>query len=890
MRDVKTMPPFTGGRLGPYEILAILGVGGMGEVYKARDPRLNRIVALKVLPAAVAGDPDRLRRFEHETRVLSSLNHPHIVTVYEVDRVDSTTYMAMEFVEGKSLQSLLLSGPLPFKKLAELAAQMATGLAAAHRAGVIHRDVKPGNVMVSKDGFVKIVDFGLAKSSPVEVDSVDALSSVATEPGRFVGTVEYMSPEQARGLPLDSRSDQFSLGVVLYEMATGVRPFQRRSLVDTISAILGHEPPSLTKVRPELPAPLRWVVERCLAKDPEDRFGCTQDMASVLSGIRELIDVAPPEPPRPTARWARVAGVAGLAMLTILLWRSCPWWAAPPAPTVRFNVYPPAEASFNFDSSAPAPPAISPDGNKLVFGVRDTAGKSLLWVRSLDGFEAHPLPGTDGATYPFWSPDSRFIGFFAEGRLKKVESMGGPIRTLGEARSGRGGTWSAEGVIVFAPADEGPLHRIAAAGGGSSPVTRIDPPVPYLSHRWPHFLPDGQHFLYVVAGGVPRPTSEVHVGSLRSPETRLLLEDASNAAYVASGRLLFVRDGDLVAQPFDPSSLEISGEAMPVAESVHRHRHRRNASFTVSDLALVYQSDPAPSRSRLAWFDRTGRELASPGAPGDYGGLRLAPDGQRCALEVRDRRTGAIDIWILDLPRGIASRLTSEGAINDCPSWAPDSGSVVYTSNRRGHWDLYRRALASDAETLVWQSDEDKIPTDWSADDRFILFNQGGSQSRTRDDIWFLSRATGRVEPFLATAFNEREGRLSPDGRWIAYTSDESGAFEVYVSAFPRWGSRRQVSASGGSQPVWRRDGKELFYVGADNRLMAVSTRLTGGLEVGAPRGLFDSRLAASSSDIPLFDVSADGTRFLLSLRDEEGRSLPMHIVVNWKAALSPGP
>jgi serine/threonine protein kinase/Tol biopolymer transport system component len=895
MLDHKPTPRFAGGRLGPYEILAPLGAGGMGEVYKARDPRLGRVVALKVLPVEFAGDPARLRRFEHETRVLSGLNHPHIVTVYEVGRDDSTTSMVMELVEGKSLQSLLLSGPLPFKKLAEVAAQIATGLAAAHRAGVVHRDVKPSNVMVAKDGFVKIVDFGLAKSAPVESHAVASAPSAAapsavTEPGRLVGTLEYMSPEQARGQVLDSRSDQFSLGVVLYQMATGVRPFQRGSVVDTLSAILSHEPPSLAKVRPELPAPLRWVVERCLAKDPDDRFGCTQDMASVLSGIRDLIDVAPPEPERPTAKRAWVAGVVGLALLATLLWRSYPWWAAPPAPTVRFDIHPPAEAAFNLDSSAPAPPAVSPDGRQLVFGVRDTAGKSLLWVRPLDGFEARSLPGTDGATYPFWSPDSRFIGFFADGRLKKVGSTGGPIQTLGEARSGRGGTWSREGVIVFAPADEGPLHRIAAVGGASSPVTRIDPPAPYLSHRWPHFLPDGQRFLYFVAGGAPRPTSEVRAGSLLSPETRLLLREASNAVYVAPGRLLFVRDGNLVAQPFDPSSLEVSGEPTPVAESIHQHRHRRNASFTVSDLALVYQSDSATSHSRLAWFDQTGRELESPGTPGEYGGLRLSPDGQRCALEVRDRRTGTIDVWILDLRRGIASRLTSEGEINDCPSWAPDGGSVVYTSNRKGHWDLYSRALASGVETLVWQSAEDKVPTDWSPDGRFILFNQGSSQSRTRDDLWFLSLPTGRAEPFLVTAFNEREGRLSPDGRWIAYASDESGAFEVYVSTFPRWGSRRQVSASGGSQPVWRRDGKELLYLGADNRLMTVPTRLNGGLEVGVPRALFDSRLAASSSDIPLFDVSSDGTRLLLSLRDDEGRSTPLHVVVNWKAALGLGP
>jgi hypothetical protein len=350
--------------------------------------------------------------------------------------------------------------------------------------------------------------------------------------------------------------------------------------------------------------------------------------------------------------------------------------------------------------------------------------------------------------------------------------------------------------------------------------------------------------------------------------------------------VLFARDGNLLAQSLDVSSLELFGEAVPVGESVHLHRYRRNASFSVSDLALAYQPETAPSGSRLAWFDRRGRELQPAGAAGDYAGLRLSPDGQRCALEVRDRRTGNIDIWILDLTRGIASRLTSEGAVNDCPTWAPDGGSVVYTSNRKGHWDLYRRTLASGAEEPVWESGVDKEPTDWSADGRFIVFNQDSLDAKRGYDIWYLIRATGRAEPFLETEFNEREGRLSPDGRWIAYASDESGTFEVYVSAFPRWGSNRQVSASGGRQPVWRRDGKELLYLGADNRLMAVPTRLNGGLQVGTPRALFDSRLATSASDIPLFDVSPDGSRLLLSLRDEEGRSPSLRVVMNWQAAL----
>jgi eukaryotic-like serine/threonine-protein kinase len=877
------MSPLPGGRIGPYEILSSLGAGGMGEVYKAMDPRLDRIVALKVLPPDLASDPARLRRFTHESQLLSKLNHPHIVTVHECGQDGSTSYMAMEYVEGRTLQGLLRTGPLPARKLLDVSVQMAAGLASAHEAGIIHRDLKPGNVMLSKDGFVKIVDFGLAKATGGPPATDDSATSTRSHPGQLVGTIEYMSPEQATGDRLDFRSDQFSLGVVLYEMASGIRPFHRETAMDTLAAIRHHEPLPLSKVRPDLPAPLSWIVDRCLSKDPAERFSSTRDLANDLASLREhLVDLAP----RRRTTWARTSLSAAavavpLVLLGVLFWPR----PRPPEAAVRFAVQPPADAFFNSDTARPAPPALSPDSRLLVFGARDPAGRSLLWVRPLDALEARPLPGTENATYPFWSPDSRFIGFFADGKLKKIPAAGGAVQTLGDARDGRGGAWSPKGDIVFAPDNEGPLHRIAAVGGASEAVTRLDTPGrPGLSHRWPQFLPDGERFLYTVLSVPPQPASEVHAGSLRARDSRLLLTNASNAVFVAPNHLLFAREGTLMDASFDPGALTAAGEPIPVAERVHRHRYRRNAAFTATERALVYQSDPMQEGARLVWVDRTGSEAGSVGAPADYGGLRLSPTGDRAAVEIRDSRTGNMDVWILELARGVATRLTSGAQVSDCPNWAPSGDSVLFTSNRSGRFDLYRRALSSPSDELVLLTDRDKTPTDWSADGRVVVFDHGAPSPTW--DIWFWSADSKQATPFLATAFNERDGRLSPDGRWIAYASDESGAFEVYVRSFPRPGFKRQVSGEGGSQPVWRRDGKELFYLAANDRLMAVATRLGETFAADAPRPLFGRRLAASSSDSPLYDATPDGRRFLLSVRSDPSVAPALSVVLNWTGDL----
>lgn len=879
------MSLLSGDRLGPYEILSPLGAGGMGEVYKAMDPRLDRIVALKVLPPDLASDPARLRRFTHESQLLSKLNHPHIVTVHEFGQDASTSYMAMEYIEGRTLQGLLLAGRLPPKKLLDIAVQMAAGLASAHEAGIVHRDLKPGNVMLTKDGFVKILDFGLAKSTASPLASQDSTASTRSHPGQLVGTIEYMSPEQATGDHVDFRSDQFSLGVVLYEMATGIRPFHRDTTVDTLTAIRHYEPPPVSKARPDLPPPLSWTIDRCLFKDVSERYSSTRDLANDLASIREHVGDFVPRP-RPRWLWAGLMAAivsVPVVVLGVTLWRRPPVTAA----AVRFAVYPPAGALFNSDTARPAPPALSPDSRLLVFGARDLAGRSLLWVRPLDALEARPLPGTERATYPFWSPDSRFIGFFAESKLKKIAAGGGAVQTLGDARDGRGGAWSPKGIIVFAPDNEGPLHQIPAAGGASVAVTPIDEPRrPGLSHRWPQFLPDGDHFLYNVLAVPPQSASEVHVDSLGSRDTRRLLTNAANPVFVAATHLLFVREGTLMDVAFDPADLTTLGDPVPVAERVHRHRYRRNAAFTVTDRALVYLSEPVREDARLMWVDREGRDGGSVGAPRDYGGLRLSPGGERAAVEIRDVRTDDMDIWILELPRGVATRLTSGAQVNDCPNWGPGGDSILFGSNRSGRFDLHQRALGSSADEVVWQSERDKSPTDWSVDGRLVIFNQVGVPASTGWDIWFWSAESGKAAPFLATAFNERDGRISPDGRWLAYSSDESGTFEVYVRSFPRPGFKRQLSGEGGSQPLWRRDGKELFYLAADGRLMAIATRLGPSFAADAPKALFDSRLAASSSDAPLYDATPDGRRFLLSLRQDPRVSPAMSVVLNWTSDL----
>jgi len=898
-----------GTRLGPYEILAPIGAGGMGEVYRARDPRLGRDIAIKVLPAALASDPELLRRLETEARAASALNHPNILTVHDIGSADSISYIAMELVDGVTLAELLTRGPLPIKKLLEIAEQIADGLSSAHEVGVIHRDLKPGNIMISRDGFVKILDFGLAKvparaqSSPEETHAT-TLSVPTTLPGYIVGTTAYMSPEQARGEPIDFRSDQFAFGSVLYEMATGQLAFPGKSVTDTLLAILQKEPPPLSQARPGSPPPLAWIIDRCLAKDPGERFVSTRDLArdlgSVGAHLAEISSSIESAERIREGRWRRRAFrervawlVAGLSTLATILLLLGPRREAAPGRPMRLSLLPPEKAAFNFSSSSPGPIAVSPDGRRVVFGVRDASGRDLLWVRPLDGITAEPLAGTDGATYPFWSPDGRSIGFFADGKLRRIEASGGPAESLCDAPNGRGGTWNQQGVIVFAPDNAGPLFRIDASGGKPAPVTQVDVAQPSTTDRWPQFLPDGRHFLFLTwTPNRPSDGDGVSVGSLDSRTPSLLVRDISNALYAPPGFLLFVREGTLLATAFDAASLQLRGPPTPLVEQISYHPYRRIGTFSVSNTGLLaYQAGSTLEQSQLLWLDRAGARIAAVGSPGNYSGVRLDPGGRRYAVEITDPRSGDIDIWLGDLARGLLTRLTSGHFVHDSPVWSPDGSQIAFSSNRNGHFDLFRkRTDGAGEEEPLFSSTNDKVPTDWSADGRLIAFDvfgeranqQAGSRRGGKHEIWILSVPDGGATPFLQTAFNESSGRFSPDGRWLAHCSDNSGRSEVYVRSFPLPGADWRVSVGGGTQPVWRPDGGELFYVGADDKLMAVKTKVMSPVAHAVIENLFDIRLRTSSSDIGLFDVGSDGRRFLVNTPVEQKTSSPVTIVVNW--------
>ena len=815
----------------------------MGEVYKARDVRLERHVAIKVLPAEFASDADRLRRFGQEARAASALNHPNILTVLDVGTEGSVSFIAMELVDGKTLRDLLATGPMPIKKLLDVGVQICEGLASAHEAGIVHRDLKPANVMVSRTELVKILDFGLAKSTAgrPEHETVDTAtlteSASETEPGRLVGTVSYMSPEQAAGKRVDFRSDQFSFGAILYEMATGRRAFRRGSTIDTLSAILHENPEPITSQGVKVPPPLRWILERCLAKEPDGRFASTRDLARDLSSLRDHIDEmsdstfgpgARAASPRPRVlRRPLVAGTLGAALAlalvggSFLLSRS----RAVNEP-ITLSLLPPANSIFNFNTSTPAPAAFSADGRRIVFGVRDASGKSLLWVQSLEEASPRPLAGTEGATYPFWSPDNRFIAFFAGGKLKKLDASGGIIETLCDARDGRGGSWSRGGDILIAPDSSGPIFELPASGGSLRAVTREDTPAGDFAHRWPSFLPDGRHFLFL-RHNPARHEDGIYLASVETSERKRLLPDSSNATYSPPGYLVFVRNGSLVAVSFDAGSLAVKGDPFLLSEHVNYHAYRWNGAFTLSENGrLAYEASAPANAAVLTLFDRSGKVLGAVGPPADYGGIRLSPDEHQCAMEIRDPATGVLGIWVMELARGVATRLSSSASMNVSPTWSPDGARIVYTSSRSGHWNLFSETPRRPARKRFSSvSRDDQSPTDWSPDGSVIAFNNTGPDPADKYQVWMFALAGKRPSAHLRSGFNERDAMFSPDGQLLAYVSDESGRQEIYVRPVRSANRKWQISNDGGTQPSWRRDGKELWYLGASSRLFAVSVK-----------------------------------------------------------------
>ena len=872
----------------------------MGEVWRAKDSRLGREVALKVLPEAVASDPDRLSRFEQEARSASALNHPNIVTVYEIGRTDSVSYIAMELVEGTSLRDALAAGALPVKRLLSIAAQAAGGLARAHAAGIVHRDLKPENMMISADGFVKILDFGLAKLVPSSKETVsDFPTAVAeTQPGILLGTVGYMSPEQAMGKTLDFRSDQFSLGAILYEMATGDRAFRRGSVPETLAAIIRDEPEPIVDLRTDAPRPLVWIIERCLEKDPEERYASTRDLARDLTRLSAHLSEAGSGPERATlvpvprrrrreaVAWTAAVAFAVLAALA-LLWRQNPTGSGRRI-----------QASVMTDVSAPGdvtPPGsldllaleLSPDGTRLVFLAPSPGGHRALWLRSLSGGRPVLIAGSEGAAYPFWSPDGQWLAFFARGKLMKIEAAGGVAQTLCDAPSGRGGSWNRAGEILFAPSATGPLVLVSAMGGQPGVTTRLDGARHEIGHRWPQFLPDGRRYVYfaMVEAGSPDKNQGLRLGSLDSGQSTFLLSAFSSAIYAPPGYLLYANaEKLLMAQAFNARAGVLSGQPISLSERIEVVTSRLNLLASVSkDGTLVYYG-PLRPRTTLAWFDRSGQRIGSVGPPDDYGNLALSPDGKRLAVTVGETSTPAADIWVFDLVRGVGTRLTSEPGGKYNPVWSPDGARIAYGLYRTGVGGMLaaRAANGSGAEEVLaaGPSKPMTVAWDWSSDGRFLAYAL--VDSRGWSDLWILP-LTGDRKAFelLQTRSTEVGGAFSPDGRWLAYVSNESGTPEVYARSYPGAGGKWQISTAGGIRPRWRRDGKEIFYFTPDGTLMSVAVSEGASLDFGVPKPLFRAPVRFG-----YYDVTPDGQRFLVNVRPEQEEIPPITLVLNWVKGL----
>ena len=890
------MSPQAGSRLGPYELAAPIGAGGMGEVWRGKDTRLDRSVAVKVLPASFAQDADRLQRFEREAKTISSLNHPHICTLFDVGHEGDAHFLVMELLEGESLADRLQKGPLPLDQVVKLGAQVADALDAAHKQGIVHRDLKPGNVMLTKTG-AKLLDFGLARSGAglgglSDSTALPTEAKPLTTAGTILGTFQYMAPEQLEGAEADARTDIFALGAVLYEMATARRAFEGKSKTSLIAAILSTQPPPISSIQPVMPPALDHVVKKCLEKDADDRWQSAHDVASELRWIGEAgsqagvpTTLSLRRRSRERLAWLLAGGLGLLWLLTLvpagLRWRE----RAPESLPVRFTIAPPDKTVFSIADI----PAVSPDGRHIVLLAAPAGGRAALWMRSLDSTSAQPLPGTEGGFFPFWSPDARAIGFFDGTALKKIEVAGGAAQTLCATQGGGGGAWSQHGEILFAPG-QGPIFRVSAGGGEPRPATTLDKSRREAQHRWPSFLPDGRHFLYL-ARGPQQDRNAIFVGSLDGPEVQQLLSVDSPAVYAPPGYLLYVREGTLMAQPFDAGRRRLTGDASRVAEQITQVGAAAGRAFSVSsNRVLVHRTGGSSVEGQLVWFDRTGRRLGALGEPGDYTNPALSPDGKRVAVGRGDPRTLKRDIWLFELERGTASRLTFDPADDLNPVFSPDGTRILFTSDRKGPRDLYWKAATGvGEEEPVLESENMKSSDDWSPDGRFVVYDSGvllGSSQGIGNttDIWLAPLDGDRKPlPFLVRPFSDWQAQISPDGRWIAYSSDESGPQEIYVMDFPKPTGKWKVSTEGGAEARWRRDGRELFYI-AGRKLMAADVRTGGAVfHAGVPRVLFEASIDPRTNRRNRYVVSPDGQRFLIIAQAEEAGPTPLTVVLNWR-------
>jgi Tol biopolymer transport system component len=874
----------------------------MGEVYRARDTRLDRTVAIKVLASHLSASPELKQRMEREARAISSLNHPHICQLYDIGSQDGTDYLVMEFLVGETLGERIRKGSVPLNEVYKIGMEVAEALEVAHRRGIVHRDLKPGNIMLTPAG-AKLMDFGLAKPLGAPTMASGTAPSFTASPtmsgpspmsplttaGSIVGTIQYMAPEQIEGKEADARSDIFAFGSVLYEMTTGKRAFEGKSQISVASSILEKDPQPLSAAKPLTPPAFEHVVTTCLQKDPEDRFQTAHDVGLQLKWIAEggsaaAVPAMPLTSHSKRGRLGWVAGIIAAAVLGtiagILFYRS-----ASPAPLIRTVINTPEGASVMLTGDFAGPPVLSPDGAYMAFTAANGGGqsKTALWIRPMDRLEPQMLAGTEGAIFPFWSPDGRSLGFFAENKLKIIDLAGGSPQVLCDANFGRGGTWGPNGVILFTPDTQKALVRISAAGGTPTDVTKLDR-AQHTSHRWPYFLPDGKHFLYLAIVHDPSKAvnNTLYYASLDGRENRPLFHSQSNAVY-ANGFLLFARGNQLMAQPFDPASGTMSGEARGLAGGIVDDASTWHMDVSVSNTGLMVLGSGGTTDWKLVWMDRNGTQIGiAADKLTDLQSARLSPQGDRIAFTMD---TGVVDVWVLDLARGIRTRLTFGPASNSFPVWSPDGKWVAYNSDRNGHSNFYRKLSdGSGTEEFLRTNDQIGIPSDWSRDGKYLIYGHG-PVGYTNWDIWALPME-GEHKPWLVSPHvgnaSSGYGRLSPDGRWLAYSSTESGRAEVYVVPFRGGQGRWQVSANGGSQPAWSSDARELYYANLNFTVLAVPVKEVNGVpQFGAAQPLTTNASAPNF----FYDVTPDGKKVLLPLVSQQVNQ-SMTVVTNWPTAL----
>jgi serine/threonine protein kinase/Tol biopolymer transport system component len=880
-----------GARLGPYEILSPLGAGGMGEVYKARDTRLGRDVAVKVLPPHLAGDDKARLRFQREAKAISALSHPHICTLHDVGSEAGTEYLVMELIEGESLAARLSRGPLPLAQALRIAGEIGGALDAAHRLGIVHRDLKPANVMLTPSG-AKLLDFGLARLRERAPDAAFPFlrteaetEADLTQAGTVLGTLSYMAPEQLEGRPSDSRADIFSFGAVVYETLTGRRAFAGESRAAVISSILTASPPPVTTIFPDLPVALNRIVGTCLAKDPEERW---QNAADVGRQLKSLADGGPEakeasaQPRGAQERWlpwvvAAMAAVAmGLAAVAVVR-KGGP--GPMPSAAVRFSIPPPPNGGFEF-SVEQTFLAVSPDGSQLVYAASDSEGGQRLWLRQLGALDARPIAGTEGAVSVFWSPDGRSIGFFAGSKLKRLDLPAGAPVTICEVHAGGGesGTWGAGGEILFAPVQGEALYRVPASGGVPEPLIRPDRARGETRVCWPWFLPDGKRFLFVVRKGDGEGRL-MFVEPGKPPRDVMAVDSVVQLA--GTGSLVFVRDGVLLAQPFDTKTGRVSGTAGAIAEQIRFFLSTGGAAFATSGSGtLVYQS--GRMLSRLVWFDRSGRKTGTVGVQGNYLNMAVAPDGRRILFDRTLPGPETYDVWSMDVERGVETRITTNSFTSEFgPLWLPDGKSIVYSATLETQPNLFRRDLATGKEEALAPAIAFQFANDVTRDGRTLVYSE-----RTQRGNWDLMTlplgGPGKPAALLPSSFNKANLTFSPDGDFIVFRSDESGRFEAYVAPFPGPGEVIRISTAGARMVRWSRDGREIFILSGDRRLVSLPVRTSPSLQVGAPVTLFEvTLLDVKGAGWNSFDVSPDGKRFLAIVPEVVADRLPLTVVVN---------